>query len=237
MAEDFDVSELEWGDDLERFTRVSTSKADVSASRSLWGKTAVDPKVRTILVFRNSLVEWFEENGPRFSVNLDSTRMHLRITPNSEAGRFEFTKFKTVILFRMGYVKELPNTTFEAADGVVHLVEKKKGEKPFLAVRFPKDWLTGKQLLLPAPVKETKVEDGIPAGIRKVLNLLSTTESVSHSFLPGALEMSREDTRRWLDDSKKWLAGLKPPIILHDQKFSYFLTRPDSVRVKKLLEG
>ena len=70
------------------------------------------------------------------------------------------------------------------------------GKSPFIVVTFPEDWLRGKQLLLPPPPKITTVEDGIPSGIRKVLNVLTTSESTSHSYFPSVLEMTREDTRR-----------------------------------------
>lgn len=231
---EIDFSSIEWGDELERAVR-SASRADVSAARSLWGRTGGNsPRVRTSVVFRNDFARWLIERGPRYSVNLDPTGLHMRVTPNNEGGKFEVTEFKSVAILRLGFIERLPNTTFESADFSVRVVE---SDSPFLVVSFDKEWLNGKQLLLPPPKRETKVEDGILAGIRKVLNVLTTNDSISHGYLPTLLEMQREDVRKWVDATEQWLAGLKPPIKLNNQKYSYFLARGDAERVRKLLEG
>ena len=70
-----------------------------------------------------------------------------------------------------------------------------------------------------------------------MLNVLTTNDSISHGYLPTLLEMQREDVRKWVDATEQWLAGLKPPIKLNNQKYSYFLARGDAERVRKLLEG
>lgn len=158
----------------------------------------------------------------------------MRIMPNNEGGRFEAGEFKGVAMFRLGHIERLPNTTYEAAEVSVAIVE---GKSPYLVVTFPEDWLRGKQLLLPPPPKVTTVEDGIPFGIRRVLSVLTTSESTSHSYFPSVLEMSREDTRRWIGETRDWLSGLKPPVVLGDKNNSYFLSRADAARVRKLLEG
>ena len=222
---DVDFDALEWGEELERAS-VASSKATASASRAFWGGTT--ERCRTTLVLRRELADFVKEHGPRFSIQIDASKLRMRLTPNSSGGKFEFAEFKSVVMFRFGHVAQWPNCAIAATDvaAVVH--------KGAVVVTFPPEWVEqgAGVKCLQAPQVE-----GVPAGVRRLLNALCDTDSVSHGYLPSLLEASRQDAATWVEASRKWLVTLKPPVVLNDKNNSFFLTKFDRKRVRDLLDA
>ena len=226
-VQDFDA--IEWGEELEKLSAVN-AKADASASRSFWGKTS---RARTSLVLRKDLADFVKGCGPRFSIQIDASGLRMRITPNAETGKFEFSEFKSVVIFRFGHVERWPNSEFQSTDveAVIH--------KGSCIVTFPHEWaVQGAEVKRLAAPQDPKVEpESIPAGVRKVLIVLTDSESVSHTYLPTALELSRSETAVWVEAAKKWLASLQPGVALINKQGSFFLSKYDRRRVRGLLDA
>ena len=221
-----DLDAVEWGEELVKASSLA-SKAAASASRAFWGGRT--DKARTTLVLRHELADFVREHGPRFTVQIDASGLRMRLTPDNAGGKFEFTEFKSVAMFRLGHVTRWPDCAVATADveAVVH--------KESIVVTFPGSWLAQGETRLLSPPKADPNE--MPAGVRRVLNVLCDRDSVSHSYIPSALEVNRQDAARWVAEAKQWLARLRPGVALVDKNNSFYLSKFDRTRVREILDA
>lgn len=89
MGIDFDLDDIDWGEELERASKAS--KAPVTAKRSQWSGVG---NVRTTIIVRGETAEWLQSKGVRFTLHVDSSRRVVKLTPNNEAGKFEFAELR-----------------------------------------------------------------------------------------------------------------------------------------------